>query len=180
MHGLPSSNTVPLNGWAAELTFNPTRRLGLAANFSGDYGSSLAIIDAFTLIPTSPGSSFVTIPTVTTGLTRVRVANHSLLLGPEFRLVQNRRTAVSFTAGIGAARSTLNNPVVFFATAGQTEPKLPPSVGFATGGGVSVDVRLTEHAAYRVVEFRFTAGNLDFGWQRSVQLGTGLVFKLAR
>jgi hypothetical protein len=176
MHGLPTGDTVSLNGWAAELTVNLTRRLGLAGNFSGGYGSSSAITGALAAAPISSG--FVFLPPVTIGQTQARVTNHTLLFGPEFRLVQNRRTAIRLTAGIGAARATLNNPVFIFVA--QTRPTLLPVTGFAAGGGVSADIRLTERIAYRAVQFRFIGGDCDFGWQRSFQLATGVVLYLAK
>ena len=180
MHGLPTSDTVSLNGWAAELTVNLTRRLGLAGNFSGDYGSSSAITGVFTAAPISSSSGFVYLPTVTVGQTQARVTNHALLFGPAFRLVQNRRTAISLTAGIGAARATLNSPVFIFGSVAQTRATLLPVTGFAAGGGVSADIRLTERIAYRAVQFRFIGADCDFGWQRSLQLATGLVVYLAK
>jgi hypothetical protein len=176
MHGLPTSDTVSLNGWAAELTVNLTRRLGLAGNFSGDYGSSSAITGVFTDSPISSG--IVSLPTVTIGQARARVTNHTLLFGPECRLVQNRRTAISLTAGIGIARATLNSPVFIFGSVAQTRPTLLPVTGFAAGGGVSADIRLTQRIAYRAVQFRFIGADCDFGWQRSLQLATGLVVYL--
>jgi hypothetical protein len=90
MHGLPASDTVSLNGWDAEVRIKLTRRLGLAANFGGNYGSSSAITGAFTLQPISPGPPIVSLPTVTIGRTRVRVQHYFLLFGPQFRLFQNR------------------------------------------------------------------------------------------
>jgi hypothetical protein len=181
MHGLPTGDTVSLNGWAAELTLNLTRRLGFAANLSGDYGSSSVLTGTYTGgQPISPGSSFVTVPTVTLGRTQVGLSSHNLLFGPEFRPLQNRRAAISFNAGIGAVRATLSSPVFIAEFVGQTKPTIKPRVGFASGGGVSAEIRFTERIAYRVIQFRFIGGHFDFAWQRSLQLATGVVVNLAK
>ena len=179
MHGLPTGDAVSLNGWAATLAFNLTRRIGVAANVTGDYGASSVISGAFTLVPTTPGSPIVSVPSVTVGVTQVSVVKHSLLFGPEFRLGQKRRATVSLRAGIGAARHTLDGPV-YFESSGDAKPGLSSSTGFAASGGVIADVRLTNRISYRLLQSNFVAASLDFGWQRSVQLATGWVLNLAK
>ena len=179
MHGLPRSDTVSLNGWAAEITLNVTRRFGVAANVSGDYGSSSAMTFVWTPGPFTPGgSTLVRPPTMTMEQTRLGVVNHYLLLGPEFRVVQTRRATVSLTAGIGAARSTLDDPTFFFVSSSGPEPTFPRSIGLAVGGGVNAEMRIAKHIAYRIMQFRYFAANSDYGWRRSLQLATGLVATL--
>ena len=180
MHGLPTGDAVSLNGWAAGLVFNLTRRLGVAANVSGDYGASSVITGAFLLVPTAPGSPIVSVSTVAVGRTQVSAVKHSFLFGPEFRLWHKRRATVRLMAGIGAVRHTLDGPVYIFDPSGDTKPGLPSSTGFATYGGVSADVRLTNRISYRLLQFNLVAARRDLGWQRNVQLATGLVLNLVK
>ena len=177
MHGLPTDETVPLHGWAAGLEYNLTRRVGLAANVTGDYGASSAFV-AILQSGTRTGN-FVSLPTFAIATTKVPVRKHSILLGPELRLSPQKRTTVTIMAGIGAARCTLDSAVFVFDPESNT-PRLPASNAFAAGGGVSVDLRLTRRISYRLVQSRFIAANLDAGWQRSIQLATGLVVDLLR
>ena len=83
-------------------------------------------------------------------------------------------------AGIGAVRHTLDGPVYIFDPSGDTKPGLPSSTGFATYGGVSADVRLTNRISYRLLQFNLVAARRDLGWQRNVQLATGLVLNLVK
>jgi hypothetical protein len=179
MHGLPTDETVSLHGWAAGFEYNLSRRFGLAANVTGDYGASSAIVGTF-LFGTL-GYSLVSGPTFSTGITKLSVVKHSVLLGPELRLSPQKRTTVTMMAGIGAARYTLDSQgFIFFSTSGSDTPHLPASNAFAAGGGVSVDIRLTRRVSYRLIQSRFIAANLDAGWQRSIQLATGLVVDLLK
>jgi len=170
VHGLPTDEKVSLNGWAATLDFNVTRRFGVALDVTGDYGASSVITGSFQIAPTEPGSSFVTVPTVSVGRTQVSILKHSFILGPEFRLLQKPRATVTLMAGIGAARYTLDSPVFLF-TSANTKPELPASNGFATGGGVSVDVRLTRRISYRLLHRALSrrgstsVGSESFSWQ---------------
>ena len=182
MHRLPTDERVSLNGWAAGFDLNLTRRLGIAVDVTGDYGASSVITGSFQIVPSEPGSSVVSVPTVSVGRTQVSILKHSLLLGPEFRVWQKRRAIVTLMAGIGVARYTLDSPVFLF-TSGSTKPELPARTGFASGGGVGVDVRLTRRVSYRLLQSRFVAARGDFGnsgWQRSIQLATGLVVDLMK
>lgn len=182
MHGLPTDQRVSLNGWAAGFDLNLTRRLGLAVDVTGDYGASSVITGSFQVVPSEPGSSIVTVPTVSVGRTQVSILKHSILLGPEFRVWQKRRATVTLMAGIGVARYTLDSPVFLF-TSLNTKPELAASNGFASGGGVGVDVRLTRRVSYRLLQSRLVAAWIDFGnsgWQRSIQLATGLVIDLMK
>ena len=180
MHGLPTDERVSLNGWAAGFDLNLTRRFGIAVDVTGDYGASSVVTGSFQIVPSEPGSSVVSVPTVSMGRTQVSILKHSLLVGPEFRVWQKQRATVTLMAGIGVAHYTFDSPVFLF-TSGNTKPELPASNGFASGGGVGVDVRLTRHVSYRLLQSRFVAARIDFGnsgWQRSIQLATGLVIDL--
>jgi len=84
---------------------------------------------------------------------------------------------VSLLAGIGVARYTPDSPV-FFSVSANAQPRLPARNGFASDAAVNADVRLTNRISYRLLQARFIAADLDLGWQRSVQLATGLVFDL--
>jgi hypothetical protein len=182
MHGLPTEERVSLNGWAAGFDLNLTRRLGIAVDLSGDYGASSVVTGSFQIVPSQPGSSTVSVPTVSVARTEVSILKHSILLGPEFRVWQKRRATVTLMAGIGAARYTLDSPVFLF-TSLNTKPELAASNGFASGGGIGVDIRLTRRVSYRLLQSRFVAARVEFGnsgWQRSIQLATGLVIDLVK
>lgn len=182
LHGLPTDERVSLNGWAAGFDLKLTRRLGLALDVTGAYGASSVITGSFQIVPSEPGSSIVTVPTVSVGRTQVSILKHSILLGPEFRVWQQRRATVTLIAGIGVARYTLDSPMFLFSSL-NTKPELAASNGFASGGGVGVDVRLTRRVSYRLLQSRFVAARIDFGnsgWQRSIQLATGLVIDLLK
>jgi|SRR5579871_6382092 len=179
MQGLPIDERASLNGWAAALDFNLTRRFGVAVDVTGDYGTSSVITGLFQIVPIEPGSSVVNLGGVSVGKTQLSILKHSFLLGPEFRLWYKRRATVTLMAGIGAARYTLDSPVYLF-TSDNSRPQLPASNGFTSGGGVSVDIRITRRISYRLLQSRFAAARVDFGWQRSVQLATGLVIDLLK
>ena len=184
MHGLPTDERVSLNGWAGGFDLNLTRRLGIAVEVTGDYGASSVITGSFQIVPSEPGSSVVSVPTVSMGRTRLSILKHSFLFGPEFRVLQKSRATLTLIGGVGAARYTLDSPVVFsLASSGNAKPQLPASNGFASGGGVNVDVRLTRRVSYRLIQSRFVAARVEFGnsgWQRSIQLATGLVIDLLK
>lgn len=132
-HGLPTDERVSLNGWAAGFDLKLTRRLGLAVDVTGDYGASSVITGSFQIVPSEPGSSLVSVPTVSVGRTHVSILKHAILLGPEFRVWQRRRATVTLMAGIGVARYTLDSPVFLFAPL-NTKPELAAGNGFSIRG----------------------------------------------
>jgi hypothetical protein len=169
MHAVPGDNGVSLNGWAADATINLTRRFGVAASFSGEYRPT----SVYVLPAIMPGSSVVSAGSFA-ALSQSSVVKHSALIGPEFRPLNNRHLVVRFAGGVGPARSTRDGWVFGFLSSTAS----PSSTGVAVGGGASADVRLTKRLAYRAVQFKFIARHSDFGWQRSIQLATGLVLNL--
>ena len=180
MNGLPAGNAVSLNGWTADLTFRLARRLGLAARTSGGYGGAAVITGSFGLVPVAPGSTTVTVPTVTVGITRVAVVKHLLVAGPEFRLWQKRRLSVGVMAGIGAARFTPDSPVFLFVSLGEPSPTLQARAGFAGCGAASVDITLSDRVSYRLLQPGWLVVQAGNGWKHSIQLATGLVIRLTR
>jgi hypothetical protein len=179
MHGLPTGDTVSLNGWAGGLVLNLTRRIGIAANITGNYGSASAITGSFQIQSTAPGPRLVNLPNVLVGRAQVAISKHSLLVGPNFRLWSRGRRSMSIMTGIGFARYRPDSPLFFFVSA-NAEPRLPDKNGLAADADVSADLRLTHRISYRLIQSRFIAAHLVFGWQRSVQFATGLVVDVGK
>jgi hypothetical protein len=148
--------SASLNGWNASVKLNVTPRIGLLADFSGNYGQRE--LTPFTL-------NSVTTP----------MRQHTYLFGPEVRVLKSARVMVNLRALIGVAHTnTLAPPIARF-----TFPSANNTLAASFGG--SVDYRITDRLSYRIVqpEFLLTrSGSMATGnWnQYNFRLSSGIVF----
>lgn len=173
MRGLPTSDTVPLNGWAAALFLKVKPRIGLVATAFGDYGTATMLSGSYTS-PPNDGSVTVGLPTVRVYRTPLPVQKHSISLGPEIRALKWRGVAIHASAGIGIVRGNYDAPMILFVSPGEAL-KSPSSFGVAAFGGGNAQIRLTERLAVRVVQVDYVGTQVQQGWQRNVRLSTGFV-----
>jgi hypothetical protein len=168
--GLAAAN---LNGWGAAAKFNVTSRIGLLADFSGQYGDRRVQLPAGSnpSIQPRPGD----------------VRQHAFLFGPEFRVLKTDRVVVNLRALAGVAnRNTLVAPL------SQPSESTPPLVGnpspaitqltvsggngFAASFGGSVDYRINDRLSYRLVQAELLLTRFGGSAQPDLRVATGLVF----
>jgi hypothetical protein len=174
--GLPAGEglgltAATLNGWDAAAKLNLRRRVGIVADFSGNYGQRRMTPTQFQPLDTNPG----------------KYRQHTLLFGPEVRVVHRKRLNVNVRALIGAAYiDTLVLPL--------REPYQPPpplvgppqppltevQLGWektVTGGlGGSVDYRISDHLRYRIVQPELIVLGLGSSNRSRLRVSTGIVF----
>lgn len=147
-----------LSGWKASLKFNLTHRIGLLADFSGNYGQ-------MQLTPN--------------GLTRTSVfrRQHAYMFGTETLVLQSSRVKLNARALLGVAHT--NNTAL-------PQGYLPiADNAFAVAFGASVDYRITDRLSYRILEpevFVTRSGSSATNrWQQyNVRLSSGIVFTSGR
>ncbi len=167
--GLTAAN---LNGWDASVKLNVRPRVGIVADFSGNYGERRMTPTQFQTRKTKPGG----------------FRQHTILFGPEIRAFTNARLNVNVRALIGAAYvETLILPL--------REPFQPPPdllgnpqpvvTEFRIGGGKpltgalggSVDFRISDRLYYRILQPEFVVINLGGVVNRlNLRVSTGIVF----
>ena len=155
------TGTTGLNGWHASATGRASRRIGITADFAGNYGSPLLTA------ATSLGSVRL----------NSRLTNYTFLFGPTVTVHNARRTRLFANAlfGAGHAKQFLQPalagvPVVAF---NQTDS----SWAAAAGGGY--DLNFTSWIAGRVA-FDWVRTNYFHNAQNNARFVTGVVLKLAR
>ncbi len=177
--GLPTSDSVALNGWTAGLLLPLTSRFRIAANVAGYYGSASGWA-AYLSIPTpGPNPGIVVVQPGRLYIGQPRVHKYSLLVGPEVRAFQKHGVAFNLLAGAGIAHGS---PITgsFLLLSRQAKPELASDFGVAVCLGVSADVRLTHRFSLRVLQPEFVATRLGSRWQRNIRLTSGLVINLTR
>ena len=145
-----------LSGWNASVKLNVTPRIGLLADFGGNYGERE--LTPFTL-------TSVTVP----------LHQHTYLFGPEVRLLRHDRFNVNVRALMGVAHTNGLPPSVSRFTFSSANSN------FAASFGGSVDYRITDRLSYRIIqpELLLTrSGSMATNnWnQHNFRLSTGIVF----
>ena len=166
-----------LNGWNTSLKLNLRSRIGLLADFGGNYGQRG--LTPYTIeSPAQPGQ-----------LTRISakpsdMRQHTFLFGTEVLALRRGRLIVNVRALAGVAHA---NALVFHV---EPEPgsSLPPftrtfpsASRFAASFGASVDYRITDRVSYRVIqpELLLTRSGTETSGSSNhynFRLSTGLVF----
>jgi hypothetical protein len=158
----PDFNAENLNGWEASIKLNVTRRLGLLADIGGNYGS-LACSPAF--VQAAPS------------LCTVGTNQYTLLVGPEYKVLQLGRMIVNLRVSPGIAHTSNR-------TGRLTPPFEVKEYWFAASAGGSVDYRISDRLSYRVQpELLMTVGS-PFGRQvlpyANLRVSTGFLFGFGR
>jgi hypothetical protein len=172
-------DTANLNGWNAAAKFNVTSRIGIIADFSGDYGDRAVTVPAGSNPALQPRPS--------------EMRQHTFLFGPQFRLFTNKRVAVNVRALAGVAHAnTLVAPLAqpiesapppsgewFIGVPGApiTELTAAGGNGFAASFGGSIDYRFNDRLSYRVVQPEFLLTRLGGSSQPNLRVSTGIVLK---
>lgn len=141
-----------LNGWEASVTGKINRWVGITADISGHYGSSVPVGPA-------PGTFTSETPYM-----------YSVLFGPQVSWVNRSRFTpyAHVLVGFEKAKVGVVTPG-FFGTASDT------AFGLALGGGV--DVGLTRHLAIRAAQVDWLRTTLFDQTQNAPRVSTGVVFK---
>lgn len=137
-----------LNGWNSSVTVYKFNRLGFTADVAGQYGSTNS-------------ATYGTI----------NVHQHSLMAGPQIRLLSRQRFETSFKALFGAAHGHV--PLATGYPAGDT--------AFAALLGSNFDVNLSRRVAFRISPGLFVTRYGDefaSGTQKNLRFTAGLVFRL--
>lgn len=173
--GLPSEEAsgltaANLNGWNTSVKLNVRPRIGVVADFSGNYGERRMVPTQFQPRETKPGA----------------FRQHTTLYGPEVRAFTNDRFTVNIRALIGAAYiDTLLLPL--------QEPFQPPPITgipqptvteFRLGGekpitgalGGSLDYRISDRLYYRI-QPELVVVHLGSTNDMSLRVSTGIVFR---
>src|SRR6266850_4070514 len=166
--------SASLNGWNASVKLNVMPRIGLLADFGGNYGERG--LTPYTINNlTKPGE-----------LIRVEAApgdmhQHTFLFGPEVRLFRRDRLTVNVRALMGVAHTNvlvlpLREPIQRPAGSPPiTQRSFPSASMFAASFGGSVDYRITDRLSYRIVQPELLLTRIDTGNQYNFRLSTGLV-----
>lgn len=142
------SQRATLNGWNGSLTVHPFYRVGFTADVAGQYGS-----------------------VKTTALGSLNVRQHSVMAGPEIRLLKRGRFESSFKALFGAAQGRVPDSTGYGAE----------DTAFAALFGSNLDFNLSRRVAFRVSPGMFlTRYGEEIGGdtQRNLRISAGLVFRL--
>jgi len=162
-----------LNGWSAAAKLNLGPRIGLVVDFGGNYGRRRMVPTQYQLADSHPGNFH----------------QHTILFGPEFRVLTGDRFDINVRVLIGAAhegklvlrlREPLQQPPDLLGN------PLPPvtelSVGagkpLAAAAGGSIDYRISERWSCRVVQPELVVIHVGGAASRlNLRISTGLVFR---
>lgn len=162
-----------LNGWNASVKLNVRSCIGVVVDFGGNYGERQMVPTQFQRVETKPGS----------------FRQHSILFGPEVRVLTTDRFNVNVRAVIGAAYvDTLELPL---REPFQPPPDLlgnpqPPITEFRLGWekpltgavGGSIDYRISEGLYYRILQPELAVAHLGGVVNRmNLRVSTGIVFR---
>lgn len=142
----PRSNA---HGWYVSVAGNLNRYVGLAADFSGHYGSA----------------------NLNTGAGNIKVDGtaHTFLFGPRFSARRERLTPFAHVLA-GAVRSRTAGQIGTVAVFNEDT-----AFGLAVGGGV--DVTLQRHVALRLIQADYLLTRFGSETQNNVRVTIGLVFR---
>jgi hypothetical protein len=160
----------PLNlfGWELGYATKIIPVFGITFDASGNYGpgTTAAVI----------GPSGAIIPG-----TRTTYEQHTFLVGPSITPLRSHGVSVNLHGLVGAALATI--PIM-----GVREPAPPFAVlstggtdaAFAAAAGGSLDVRLTDHVGYRVLQPELVLTQFGNNFRRDLRASTGLTFSWGR
>ncbi|HKQ76256.1 MAG TPA: hypothetical protein VJ810_21355 [Blastocatellia bacterium] len=156
LFGTASRLGANLNGWNITVNGNPTKWLGVVADFSGAYGS---------IEYGAPGL----------GKFSARSDFLLFLFGPQFSARADRVTFFVRPL-VGAAK--LDQKALAF---GQSFSSDETAFAFGAGGGV--DVKSSKLISVRTLQVdyiftRFNSQGIDHGTMRALRISTGLVFRI--
>jgi hypothetical protein len=143
-----------LNGWGASVSGNFTRNFGLAADFSGVYGSEPYPRGGPAQLENPSGTE--------------SAGAYHFLAGPRFTL--RTRTVSPFAHALFGIKDLRQEESGNWLT-------------FAMGFGGGMDVPLGKHAAYRIFQADYIPARRPLGiggWDSDFRLQTGLVFKFGK
>jgi hypothetical protein len=153
-----------LYGWDASITDNLNRWLGLVGEFSGHYGSANSV------------TAVIGFPGLTT--TSITVNNHSnvytFLFGPRFSYRRDKRFTPYAHVLPGFARSHVSGTVI--SPIGTTTFS-DTTTGFAMALGGGLDLRLSSHFDYRMIQADYLLTHFGSTTQNNARITTGVVYK---
>jgi hypothetical protein len=174
--GLPKDSgsgltAAHLNGWNAAVKLNLRKRVGIVADFGGNYGERRMTPTQYQPRDTKPGD----------------YRQHTFLFGPEVRIIDRARLSVNLRVLIGAAYiDTLVLPLrePFQPPPPLIGPPQPPVTKFQVGWekpftgaiGGSVDYRISEHVRYRIVQPELIVLGLGSSNRSRLRVSTVIVF----
>ena len=143
----PRSNA---NGWSASLAANVNRYFGLAADFSGHYGSQ----------------------TLNLSGTQAKVdgSAHTFLFGPRFSYRKHERVTPFAHVLLGGVRDKIAGRIGSISIS-----ETDTAFGLALGGGL--DVQLHRHVALRLIQADYLLTRFNGETQNNARLSIGLVFR---
>jgi hypothetical protein len=150
-----------LNGWNAAVRWNVHPRVGLVADFGGSYGQRG--LDA--AVAVAPGS----------------FRQHTVMFGPEVRVLGRGRLTVNVRALIGAAYRDelvliLRDPYQPPPSPADVEFRYGPEKPVAGASGGSLDYRISPRWRYRILQPELVVISLGSTNCRSLRASTGIVF----
>jgi hypothetical protein len=168
-----------LNGWNAAAKLNVTPRIGVLADFSGDYGQrELAPYQLFLPIPGNPN------PTIQTEPGHAR--QHTFVIGPEIRVLRRGRVTLSARTLVGVAKT---NTLILPLTVPVQLPLGPNGesvtfsrrtisggVAFAGSLGADLDYRITDRFSFRILQPELLLVNFVGATPVHARISTGIVF----
>jgi hypothetical protein len=167
--GVPvNSDRLNLFGWETATTFKILPVFGITLDASGDYGPTTV-----TSIPEGSGPQ----PVIRT--TQTTYQQYHFLAGPNVVPIRSHSLWLSLHALAGGA---LANTIL-------SRPYIPPGEAIAGGGtaaafsaaaGGSLDVRLTEHVAYRILQAEAVWTRFGTHVQTDIRGSTGITFLFGR
>ncbi|MCC6589641.1 MAG: hypothetical protein IT168_23295 [Bryobacterales bacterium] len=199
----PAMEAANVNGWNGSIKYNLSSRIGLLADFGGQYGKRgmrpLSIVTGG-VISDRPGAPWFSGNSAAQTEFQIvpepaNIHQHTLLFGPEIRVHRGARLTVNVH---GLAGMALTSRSVFPLREPYRQPpdllgNVPPpltelSYGgkrwFAASVGGSVDYRITDRLSYRIIQpdlaVTFTNQFDSVRAYGNVRLSTGLVFNFGR
>lgn len=160
-----------LNGWNASVAFHGNSWIAFVGDFSGHYGSPLLAVDGTNGTADIQGSVFIEPQIGSNGDIKVKTRVHNYLFGPRFTARPGERAEVFLHALFGGSRAS-------FSVNGFSESE--NAFALAIGGGV--DVRASDHVAFRLfqADYLLTRFGLDGDKmnQHNFRISTGVVFRI--
>jgi hypothetical protein len=166
--GTSTITPEPLNlfGWEAAYTVKIVPRFGITFDATGNYGP------ATTVAATGPAPGEI-IPTA-----RTTYEQHTFLLGPSITPLRSHAVSVGIHGLVGAGIATVprvREPFPAFEVfPGNTE------TAFSAAVGGNLDVRITDHVDYRVLQPELLLTRFGNNFHRDLRASTGFTFSWGR
>jgi opacity protein-like surface antigen len=159
-----------LNGWNASVAVHGNSWFAVVGDFSGHYGNPLLPVDDTNGNGDLEGSVFIEPQIGSNGDIKVKTRVYSYLFGPRFTARPGDRAEVFFHALFGGARAS-------FSVNGFSESD--NAFAMAVGGGV--DVRASDHVAFRLFQADYLLTRFgidgDKANQHNFRISTGIVIR---